>query len=307
MTVDLMAMLRKRHADPSWCLLPEVANSTGGNVRRHADAVAFGIWPSRGYEIHGYELKATRADVQKELSDPTKAEAVGKYCDYWWLVVADLKIIDGLVIPEAWGVLAPKLGVLREHRKAPKQKASLVNRGFVAAIVRKVLERYVARDEHERVKINAKDIVREELQREREWKQTSMDHELAMLKQKIQKFREASGVDLESTTHWELGHIGKAVASIVEAQRISNGQRIAVDDLIDNQIQQMERAARQHNTYADGLREAKRLVEQLRDRNKGVAIEAPPDPPPEPPDALTAWATSVTEFLDGGGGKPDAG
>lgn len=106
----MIDLIRKRHEGPAWVVVPEVPNGTGSNVSRRADAIALGLWPSRGYEIHGYEVKVSRGDVRKELNDPSKADAVGRFCDYWWLVVEDLSIIDGLVVPSTWGILAPTLG-----------------------------------------------------------------------------------------------------------------------------------------------------------------------------------------------------
>ena len=98
-------------------MLWEVANSTGWKTKRHADAVAIGIWPSHGYAIHGVEVKRSRADLMREFKDPSKADAVGAYCDHWWLVLADAKIADGVQLPASWGVLAPKDQLLAKYRR----------------------------------------------------------------------------------------------------------------------------------------------------------------------------------------------
>lgn len=122
---DLFKLILKRHEGPGWIVLAEVGNSTGTNTQRHADAIAMGIWPSRGFSLHGYEIKVSREDVKKELRDPGKADAVGQYVDYWWLAISDLSIIDGLEIPESWGILVPKKSALRVHRQAPLRSSKL--------------------------------------------------------------------------------------------------------------------------------------------------------------------------------------
>ena len=91
---DLIALIRKRHEGPAWIVVTEVANGTGGHAKRHADALALGLWPSHGHAIIGYETKVSREDVKKELRDPSKADPVGKFCDEWNLVISDESIID---------------------------------------------------------------------------------------------------------------------------------------------------------------------------------------------------------------------
>ena len=77
--------------------------------RRRADA----IWVPRagvdGPQIHGFEVKVTRSDLLAELNEPAKCTAWKQYCNRWWLVVGDKKILAGLEdrIPASWGILAP--------------------------------------------------------------------------------------------------------------------------------------------------------------------------------------------------------
>lgn len=94
---------------------------------RRADA----IWlPLDGYnrgKIIGHEIKVSRSDVLAELADPSKAEAWAKFCNRWWLVVADPKLVDGLEIPEGWGIMAPPSGprsrrLMTIVRKAPDRR-----------------------------------------------------------------------------------------------------------------------------------------------------------------------------------------
>ena len=85
-TDKLADLLAARYASPAWAIFFEVSNATGYKANRHADAVAVGIWPSRGLSILGFEIKASRSDWKHELSNPRKADAIFKYCDHWFLV-----------------------------------------------------------------------------------------------------------------------------------------------------------------------------------------------------------------------------
>jgi len=81
-------------------------------------------WQERG-QIIGHEVKVSRADVVAELNDPTKADAWVRYCDQWWLVVADPSLIEGLNIPDHWGVMAPPSGRQRRRMTVLKDAPTL--------------------------------------------------------------------------------------------------------------------------------------------------------------------------------------
>lgn len=82
-------------------LIPEV-QAPGSN--RRADLVRVGMWASRGTGIDVHEIKVSRADWLRELSDPAKAEAWWPYCNRFW-VVAVPGIIPVEELPEGWGLM----------------------------------------------------------------------------------------------------------------------------------------------------------------------------------------------------------
>lgn len=138
----LMSLLRLRYTANRWryVFLENVRNETGymPGKKRYADALAMDLWPSRGLELHGFELKVSRSDLVAELRDPEKAGAIKRYCDRWWLVIADKAILRGRVaIPEDWGILCPsKLGrSLRVYRAAPQLSPEPPSRGFLASLL----------------------------------------------------------------------------------------------------------------------------------------------------------------------------
>lgn len=141
--IDLVEALRTVF-DPrvGWCFLPQLADGTGGRANRTADAVGMNVWPSRGLEIHGFELKSYRSDWVRELRDPAKAEAIFQYCDAWSLVTLQhgegSPILRAGELPTNWGHIeinattrATKILV-----KAKGLKPKALTRVFLGSIVR---------------------------------------------------------------------------------------------------------------------------------------------------------------------------
>lgn len=135
-TADIKAALRARFCAPEWAIMFEVGDGTGMNQRRWADAVAMNLWPSRGLEIHGFEIKASRSDWLREIKNPAKAEAVQRYCDRWWIVAPPGVVQDG-ELPPTWGLYEAKDGKLKQIVAAPPLGVQPVDRSFVAAMLRR--------------------------------------------------------------------------------------------------------------------------------------------------------------------------
>lgn len=83
--------------------------SAGFDARRICDYMALDMWPGYGVgngpKLHGHEVKVSRSDWLAERRDPEKAEAFRRYCDYWWLVVSDRKIVKPGELPDGWGLM----------------------------------------------------------------------------------------------------------------------------------------------------------------------------------------------------------
>lgn len=82
---DILDALERHHAATGvgivqWCFAREVPLATGGAQRR-MDAVAINCWRSKSYTVRGYEVKVSRADFRKELSQPHKSEGLRRLCD----------------------------------------------------------------------------------------------------------------------------------------------------------------------------------------------------------------------------------
>ena len=128
--------LRQRYGPPEWALFFEVADATGGRATRRADAIAMNLWPSRGLAFHGFEIKVARYDWLRELKNPAKAEAVARYCDFWWLV-APAGVVKDYELPEAWGLLEVNgQGSIKQKAAAHKTDAAPHDRAFIASLLR---------------------------------------------------------------------------------------------------------------------------------------------------------------------------
>jgi hypothetical protein len=120
--------------------ITEVADGTGF-AAGYADAVAVSVWPSE-FGAEGYEIKASRADLKRELSDLSKWQRVGRFCGRWWLVAWDRRWLDDERIPVAWGLLAYDAdnGELSTVRRAEKLTPEPWTPAFIAAVIRRSAE-----------------------------------------------------------------------------------------------------------------------------------------------------------------------
>ena len=146
---NFIKAMMARYPEGEYALFFELASGTGNDTKTKADAVVMSLWPSRGLEIHGFELKVQRSDWLREKKTPAKAETIAKFCDYWWLVTPDNTDGDTIAkfdeVPATWGLLLGDGVKMRVARKAKKLKAKPVTLSLMASIFREVQSRYVHR------------------------------------------------------------------------------------------------------------------------------------------------------------------
>lgn len=218
---SLLELVRKRHVGDGWLMFTELGNRPGYYASRYADAFVLGVWASTKYETHLYEEKCHREDLKKELKDPSKMEGVGKYARYRWLVVSDTKIMEGLVIPDAWGILAPTVRggqrLLKVIRKAPKLDATPIDPLFAIAMIRNALKGWVPTADHQRVvdelealRLNKHVSAPADECADRSAKISDLQRQLDHQDRQIKAFEEASGVSI-ALDGYQGGVIGEAV------------------------------------------------------------------------------------------------
>jgi hypothetical protein len=251
---EMRKAVRARYGSSS-AVFDEVGNGTGSNCRRHADMVAMGLWPSRGLFLEGIEIKVSRSDWLSELRAPEKADAVGKFCDFWWLAIGDPSIVHEGELPANWGLLVLDGEKLKLAKQATKLEAAPLDRTFVAALLRRAAE---AQD---RIRQDALSEGREkglaDAPKNAERDRTSAEDDLATLRESVNAFERKSGLKIDE---WNGGRLGDVVAKI-------QALRYAADP-----TDTLEMAASQCEMFAKQLRVSKqRLAQEMR----LVADEAP--------------------------------
>jgi hypothetical protein len=143
--LSVEALIAQAYPSPEWAVFFEVSNATGFHAKRRADAVALGIWPSRGNALIGFEVKTDRRDWLREKKNPEKADAIASHCDAWYMVTTDLKIAPPDELPDPWGLYVAnkdrtRLKLVKPTTQFPDRDKSVMRRTFVAAMLRKVGE-----------------------------------------------------------------------------------------------------------------------------------------------------------------------
>ena len=141
---EVVELLRQRYCQdagngPAAVLFPQVRNAAGFDATRTADALVMQLWPSRGLHLEGFEVKCSRSDVLKELRQPEKAEAIARYCEKWWLVLADSSHIKDGELPDEWGLMVrtAKGDKLHTVKAAPLRRVPAeLPKTFLAALLR---------------------------------------------------------------------------------------------------------------------------------------------------------------------------
>lgn len=236
---DIRAAMSRRYSQPEWAILFEVRNATGHSYRnRTADAIAMSLWPSRGLELHGFEIKVSRNDWRREAKDPEKAEIIAAFCDRWW-VVAPPDIVPVEELPPAWGLLEWGGKRFAIKRDAGKTEAKTVTRPFLAALLRRA---HV--EDSGRANALAKQLDgdrEEEFERRITERVDRATRKHLDLTTKINAFEKAAGVELSKS--WSIGDIGQAV-KIVQTLGVGSVYGLA------------ERLIRDHETAAKNIRAA---------------------------------------------------
>lgn len=201
-SAEIVAALRVHYGD-SFKIIEQVADHTGGRASRWIDALAIGLWPSRGLELHAIEVKVSRGDLRREIEQPEKAEAIARYCDRFWLAtpagIVDPAYLEA-VVPN-WGLLevVDERGrrIVKTSRPAARvEPRRAVDRDLLAAILRKLpsltddVRREVVESIREELRVEA------EAREGRELSRLRAEHD--SLSATVKAFEDASGINLRA-------------------------------------------------------------------------------------------------------------
>ena len=254
---DVRAVLTKHYALPDWCLLFEVANTVGTGSKRYADALAMCLVPSRGLALHGFEIKVSRQDLKAELAEIAKADAIGRYCDYWW-VVTPKGLCSADELPLSWGLFEVDDDRLRERKAAQLLKPKCYDRAFVTALARRIgqLDAGIVGE-----------LVQAELRPARrriEEFENALEDEVARrvraqmalyekLKADVTAFEKISG--LRISNHWQVAETGPIAALVHKAGLLGTRGMVAI---LKNDLHSMAQRLQQLENQIQGIIQSER-------------------------------------------------
>lgn len=227
MDIEVFNILSKRYPSSQYALMAEVSNAAGFDRSRSCDFLAMGLWPSRGLDLTGFELKRHRSDWLGELKKPAKAESFFKYCDRWYLLTVFDEHFGHVAkpdeIPAPWGWIEIKGSKCHVIKEAPKLEPAAMTRNFLAALLKRSSDKsdYVLRNE-----------IKEEIERAREagkdynkYEREQAQKELRELMLKVKDFEHEAGVDI----HWRYSGDGKEFGKAIKFVKEGGVERIKQD------------------------------------------------------------------------------
>lgn len=149
---EIRAALRARYSDARRYAIAEEVGLTTGYSPRRLDMIVLNCYESEVFRIDGIEIKTSKADLKRELENPSKHVAFFDVIDYYTLA-CPAGIADMNVIPPKWGVLQVYENGTTRYRRRPialhDDKPQDVPRGFLASITRAIQRREPATAELE--------------------------------------------------------------------------------------------------------------------------------------------------------------
>jgi hypothetical protein len=257
---SMLSLLRARHAaknsgnGPEWAYMEHVRNAAGFKATRTADAMALGLWPSRGHELHGFEVKVSRGDWRRELAEPDKAEGWCQVVDRWW-IVAPAGVVPKEELPVGWGLLETtdrggktslrvtvQAELLRSKRERPP-----ITRDLLVPMLRAAGAGLTLTPEQgalNKAREEGREAGRQEVLREHELDRRSVDTLKERANRAEHNLREIQQA-LDASGAWRLWGDGRA-QEVARAIRLALGQQEAMDRArrdVERSIEQLENSA----------------------------------------------------------------
>lgn len=216
----LRALLRRKFPADQYAMLYEVRDAAGHGANRSADVVMVGLWPSRGCQIEGMELKISRSDWLRELKKPEKAEAFVPYCDHWWVIASSPDIVKLSELPPTWGLMVPRGNGMGIIRHAPDLSPKPVDRSLLAAMLKRATDTTMDSPEIKALIENRVKDAQTGLDQRIKWATEGLQRENRELLKGIEEFEAASGVRISSYAGTRLGEAVKLVMTGQHSTRL---------------------------------------------------------------------------------------
>jgi hypothetical protein len=246
----LLDLVEGRFAEPEFLFLRHVSNGPGANEKRFADGLAINKWSTRGLSIIGFEVKCSRSDWMRELRAPAKAEGLGAYCDFWWLVTATPEIAKPSELPAGWGLyVLNNKGELRQQVKAEKMRhAKAVDRRFMIAVTNALQRTGTKRfEELANALIEPREQAYEEGYKDgQRHADQGLKAQVEHCERLIKTFEQASGIKLEDHALGRVGNLMRLLLTtgpgVVKGQYLELARRArALTGTLEQAVSELER------------------------------------------------------------------
>lgn len=208
---ELHQVMQKIFAMPGYTYMQEVRDATGFDAVRSADAIAIGMYRSRGLLMHGFEMKVSRTDWLKELTQPEKAESWMRFCHHWSLVISDASFVHEGELPETWGMYAPVKGKMKCIKRPPMLEPTPITMKCLTALI------YGANCTANGRLQPRIDAALEEDRKRRAQSQTYELERLREMAERVKEFEESSGINLGQHSWQDPKAMGAAVKAIMDS------------------------------------------------------------------------------------------
>lgn len=237
----------KFSVDNGYACIFEVRDGAGHSGNRTIDVIVMNLWPSRGLDIWGIEIKASRSDWLREVKNPEKADKIFSMVNSFFVAVADKDIIKPGELPKDWGLLVPH-GKSMKFVEPGVHKDVEVSRSFLAAMLKATQTRtpaeIIRQTAYNKGFEEGRKVVADDYHANR------MKNHLNELQKSVNEFQEASGLKIDG---WNQG---KRLGELVMWLKTAN-----LDLLTDN----MKSA---HDRLGDGIACLEKAVEDEKQNPK---------------------------------------
>ena len=149
-TAIMLKALKRRHPETQWAFFEELRAGTGfrktwadtgpeaDNPEQRFDAWAINLYVSMNYMRIAYEIKLSRRDFMREMSDPLKREQAFLLSNCFYFVTPVGVVKPGELPPEVGLIEVLDEWISRLKVRAPARPGGIPTWQFFAAIARRV-------------------------------------------------------------------------------------------------------------------------------------------------------------------------
>lgn len=198
---------------PSEYLSINEAPQSSDRQGRKIDVLVVSLWRSRGYELDAVEIKVSVSDWRRELKDADKADWWWGHVHRFWVAVpAEIAATVRAGLPSGWGLLSCTPERTVELVKPEGHEPEPIPWGTCIGLMRASANAgYTALQHAEQMgERRGKELAQKQF--ERTTGDESLRRRLTELSEKVEKFEQASGIDITKT--WDVKGLGESAALV---------------------------------------------------------------------------------------------